>query len=290
MRTAPILRGSASFSAAAECGDLAGLLNALRPVTPRVSSILLPVERGRPSDVLVADAVWIANRFGARLIGLGHSVAAGLPANAFEHEAEHVSARAAAASFKLSTQLVNASCEWVEERGSLTAALGAWAWAADLVMLLTTACDRASAWRDEVRDVLDRTGLPVLVWSLDSGCARLDHVVVIWDETAASQNAARAALPFLGKASTVTLLAPPWRQRLAVREQSLDTLRRGLLSRNIRVHVARLDHHCRRAASAAQVHGLDPDLVVAAMPRSWVHSAVSAVDLHDIRANLLLSG
>ena len=90
----------------------------------------------------------------------------------------------------------------------------------------------------------------------------------------------------------MTLLAPPWwRDRLA-REEGLEAVRRGLLSRNIQPAVVRLDARLSGGQIADHVADMAPDLVVAAMPkpRAFRGPRPNGADLDRLRANLLVVG
>ncbi len=276
---------------ASEISDLDRLLDDRAPVAPRINSILLPIALTRLGDALVQDAVKVANLFGARLIGVAGSAGRGPPAEGAESEAAALLARASAARFAALSRPVNARCQWVEGEGPLPSILSDWAWSADLVMLARPRTALPSAWRAQVRDLLHRARRPILVRAAKKGCSVLDHIVLIWNETAAAEAATHAALPFLGKATTVTLLAPPWRRHRPAREAALDRVRRGLRSRNIIVDVARRDHRSGAAGLSTHLADLDPDLVVAAMPSpwSWRDTGIGAAHLDQLSANLLMT-
>jgi hypothetical protein len=234
---------------------------AAQTFAPRVSSILVPVELTRAGEALIGHAAHVANGFGARLVGVSASWVC--LTEGVEQEAADRVARAARGRFARLSREVNAVCAWNDGNGPLTAALGAWAWAADLVIVSRKRTIGWPLWRLELEEVVARTRCPLLIRDGSVAWSPQDSVVVLWENTAAGRRALTAALPFLARASSVTLLAPPWRQS-AEQERALADAQRGLLSRGISLHVVRRDRGPPAEVILDHIKRLDPGLVTMA--------------------------
>ena len=253
-----------------------------RPATPRFSSILVHAGLTRECAATIKDAAQIANTFGARLVGVSTSSATVELAylRAVEQDAAQRLLEAAGERFARLSSTVHAGFLWKAGEGSRADALAAFGWAADLIILSRQSTDDWDSWRGQLQALVRRVAGPVLVRPQARARVGLEHIVIVWDETRACHRAVNAALPFLGRAASVTLLAPPWRRRRQRQEAALEAVRRGLLTREVLVRLVRLDSGCQHDAVFESVQALEPDLVVMA---AWPHGAPWALrNLTDV--------
>ena len=181
-------------------------------------TILVHVEAEPTPDPRLALAIDVANRFDARLLGVGAEVYA----NAYyggedlysagyviTAELERVDAdlKRAEAKFREAAGEVRAGTEWRSGARFPLAELAADARAADLVV--TSRSNRKYATDYEVTQpgsLVLRIGRPVLVAPPEMARLNAANVLVAWKDTRESRRAVADALPFLQRAEAVDVV------------------------------------------------------------------------------------
>ncbi len=235
-----------------------------RPATPRLASVLVHAGLSNRSDRRVLAAAELANTFGAKLIGVSTPTIRPLIStrSGIENEATERLVAAAGDRFVTLSASVRGGCHWERVNDSPAAALSALAWAADVILVDHAQPDLGHAWIAEVDELLADSGRPVLINTEDRPLSAFERIIVVWDESAACRRATLAALPFLGRAEGITLLAPPWRRGRQREEQQLEDARRGLLMRGLPMVVARLQEWSAPHVLVPHLQAADADLVV----------------------------
>ncbi len=187
-----------------------------------MKKILLPLT-GRPLDRrAVAAAFLVAGRFGSHLHGLcvmpqvevRTSVeSAALPKALIEQlirigQADQVEVVATAQRLfdDARSRHAGVPAAWLQATGPLAETISEEARLADLVVI-AQASDGTNAMGPVIEAALFGSGRPVLLAPLEEPATLGDAVAVAWDGGSAAARAVGAALPFLLKAGTVTILS-----------------------------------------------------------------------------------
>jgi len=269
-------------------------LLALRPATPRLASVLVHAGLSSRSDRRVLAAAELANTFGARLIGVSTPAARPLTSSAsgIENAAIERLLETSGDRFVALSATVRGGFHWERVDASPVAALSAFGWAADLILVDHEEPDPGQAWT-EMDELLGGSGRPVLIRAEDRPLSAFDHIIVVWDESAACRRATLAALPFLGRAEAITLLAPPRRRRREREEQLLEDARRGLLARGLPVVVARLQEWSSPHVLVPHLQAADADLVVMGAVQEhapWRGRGLASAIAAHLRGPVFVSG
>jgi nucleotide-binding universal stress UspA family protein len=186
-------------------------------------TVLVHVESQRNSAPRTALAIDLARQFDASLIG----ITAGLPRlpieiydaglgtvavgpDYTEFDRQHLMAEfgKAEAAFRKAAEGSGLELDWRAVFGPPSSAIVAAAVAADIVVV--GAGDRSllgDLGAASAGDVVLRTGRPVLVAPEDRDSLPLRNILVTWKDSSEAQRAIADALPFMKRASTVTVVA-----------------------------------------------------------------------------------
>jgi hypothetical protein len=216
------------------------------------------------SDRLVIEAAELANQFGAKLIGVSTPAVCRTDRDGSGIHARAIDVLLAAARERFTTlsSSVRGGFLWDQADSSPVEALGAFAWAADLIIVDHQDMVPGRSWSGGMENLLENCGRPVLVRPENPDRGAFDRIVVVWDESVACKHATMTALPFLGRAKDITLLAPPWRRRREREERQIEDVRRGLLARGLPIHVERLEDWTPSHLLLDRLNTMGADLVV----------------------------
>jgi hypothetical protein len=247
------------------------------------------------SDRRVVAAAELANTFGARLIGVSTPAARPLMSGSsgIENEAIERLLETAGDRFVTLSATVRGGFHWERVNASPVEALSSLGWAADLIVVDQAQPDLGHAWTAEIDELLAGSGRPVLIRAEDRPLRTFERIIVVWDESAACRRAAFAALPFLGRAEGITLLAPPWRRRCEREEQQLEDARRGLLTRGLPVVVTRLQEWGAPHVLIPHLQAADADLVVMGAVQEhvpWRGRGLASTIAAHLRGPVLVNG
>jgi nucleotide-binding universal stress UspA family protein len=241
------------------------------------TTLLVAPTLGKPNTRLLEVAGSLADRFGAGVIGVGASRPVysiyrdyPVPAAVFEEDRKQIArqVRVAETEFRTIMACTKQPVEWRARTSTIPLAehLAQEARAADL---LVVGMEKIAAMPDTTRkpdvcDLVMQAGRPVLLVPAAASMSRFERVVVAWKDTREARRAIVDALPFLSKASKVTVIE-------IVPEESLAEARSRLAE-----VVAWLSHHAIVAeakavpsttANAVQLNAiadeLEADLIVA---------------------------
>lgn len=183
------------------------------------ATLLVALTLGQPNTRLLEVAGSLAGRFGAGVIGLGacrpvHAICRDypVPAALFEEDRKQIARQlqAAEAEFRAAMACTRRPVDWRARTSTMPLAerLAQEARAADL---LVVGIEKMAAAPDATRepvvcDLVMQVGRPVLLVPATAPVSRLERVVVAWKDTREARRAIVDALPFLSKASKVTVV------------------------------------------------------------------------------------
>ena len=183
------------------------------------ATLLVNLILGRPNARLLETAGSLADRFSAGVIGLGacrpiHAICHdySVPAVLFEEDRKQIArqAQAAEAEFRAAMTRTRRPVEWRGRTSTLPLAerLAHEARAADLLVVGIGKMEAApDATREpDICDLVMQIGRPVLLVPVAAPASSFERVVVAWKDTREAQRAIVDSLPFLGKASKVTVV------------------------------------------------------------------------------------
>ena len=238
---------------------------------PRYTSVLVHTGGRARDDSLTRDAVFMANAFGARLVGVTtRFVAANL--GEAEEEAAEILVEAAGERFKTAASQVHAGVLWRKIAATPSRALLGLAWAADLLMLdLQRQRDPGGAGAvcaGELETILKRSQRAVLVRTNADRPLALKRALILWDQSAACCRSITSALPLLAKVEYIVIL-PVKQSYLISATQSLSDLERGLKVRNLPVQVVHERACDPDETTDDYVRNFNPDILVMSGRRTW---------------------
>jgi len=220
------------------------------------TSLMVSLTLGRPNERLLDVAARVADKLGAGVIGVAccrpievvcHDYA--VPAGLFEADRKQAAheIRSAEQEFRLAMANLKGWMEWRARTTVLPLAqhLAGEARSADLIMVgLESGEPSLDATREaDIRDLVMRVGRPVLLVPAPAPASSFDHALVAWKDTREAQRAIVDALPFLAKATKVTVV------EIAAGHEAAET--RGRLAEV----VAWLAHHGVKAEAKVMAPG-----------------------------------
>ncbi len=234
---------------------------------PRYSSIL--VHAGAlGDDGLTRDAVFMANAFGARLVGVSTPSIAATDLNIAEEEAVNILIEAAGDRFRAATAQVRAGVVWRKVAATPAQALLSLAWAADLLMVDLQGRSESGVKIEHALPILKKSQRAVLVRTHADCQLALKRVLILWDQSASCCRAIASALPLLSKADYVVIL-PVKQTQLPSPTQSLFDLERGLKVRGLPVQIVHARARDPEETTEDYVRGFGPDVLVMSAHRRW---------------------
>ncbi len=251
---------------------------------PRYGSVLVHAGGGPHGEGLIRDAAFIANAFGASLIGVSTPCTGAADLSATQQEAADVLIEAAGEQFRAATSQVHAGALWRRALAEPWTALSALAWAADLLIL-----DLAEATGGrELTDLMTCTGRAVLVRTRCSRRMALRRALIVWDASAACRRAVAAAMPLLGRVGEIMVL-PTSIGASRDAAKALDELEQGLALRNLPVQISHGRSMDPAESLEDQTLRLEPDvLVMSARSRFGRRSPYALLERHNTYAMLSL--
>ncbi len=235
---------------------------------PRYSSVLVHTGSRSDDDSLTRDAVFLANAFGARLVGVSTPCVGAADLSAAEEEAVNIIVDAAGERFKAAASQVHAGVVWRKVAATPTRALLGLAWAADLLMVDLNGRSEDATRPGELTAILKKSQRAVLVRTHSGRRLALKRALILWDQSAACCRAISAALPLLSKAEYVVIL-PVKQSYLASATQALSDLERGLKIRDLPVQIVH-ERACDPAETTDDyLNGFDPDVLVMSGQSRW---------------------
>ena len=178
-------------------------------------TILVHAEAGDGSDERIKLAAQVAAMFDAKVTGLGvegffpvmTSGYAATDGMVIEAVRERIAADLPLAEqrFKCLTGSVSAGVSWVIGYDYPATEIARHARGADLIVASRPARGSGPAFSAPAADIVLEAGAPVLFTRGDDGTLKADHVLVAWKNTRESRRALADALPFLMRASKVTV-------------------------------------------------------------------------------------
>ena len=233
----------------------------------RYSSILVHAG-GRPQDEgLTRDAVYLANAFGARLLGVSTPCVQAAERSSAEEQASNILINAAGDRFRAASSRVHAGAVWRKVASTPTRALRGLAWAADLI-LVDLCASEGQVEPAELRAILKSIHQPVLVRTDPSRPLVLKRALILWDQSAACCRSILAALPLLSKVEYIVVL-PAKQAYLSSTEQVLGDLEQGLRIRNLPVQVVHERSWGLEETPDDYVRNFDPDVLVMSGRSQW---------------------
>src|SRR5258708_22500012 len=199
-----------------------------RSCTMTYASLMVSVPLGRSNDALLRVTARLAERFQGGVIGVAawrpiQAVCSdyAVPAKLFEEDRKQIATqlKAAEAEFRAALRPRAGHLEWRRRptMSALSVHLAREARSADLVLV---GSDNSPSPLDptrhvDVRDLVMQIGRPVLFVPTAAAVATFDRVLVGWKDTRESQRAIADALPFLARATQVTVAGIATREELA---------------------------------------------------------------------------
>jgi nucleotide-binding universal stress UspA family protein len=205
------------------------------------ATLLVPVEADPEIDHRLALAIDLANRFDARLIGVGAEtwrivagggdLGGGYLAATLAAETERVEGdlERAKVKFQRSAGAVRQGSEWRSAARLPVAEIAGEARAADL--LVTSHSTLLGAGEHNVAApgaLVLQAGRPVLVAPAEADKLEAERIVVAWKDTREARRAVADALPFLKRASAVVLTEVCDHEDAAGAQRRLDYVARAL--------------------------------------------------------------
>ncbi len=179
-------------------------------------TILVHAEAAQASDARVRLAVQVAGMFGSKVIGLaaegffpimtsGYAASDSMVIDAVR---ERIAADLPVAEqrFRTLTAEVDDGVVWITGYDYPAVEIARHARGADLVIAARPPRGCNSAFAAPAADVVLEAGVPVLMAADSEASLRADHVLVAWKNTRESRRALADALPFLMRATKVTVL------------------------------------------------------------------------------------
>lgn len=269
------------------------------------ATLLVNLILGRPNTKLLEVAGSLADRFGAGVIGLGacrpvHAICHDypVPAALFEEDRKQIDrqVRAAEAEFRAAMTKNRRQVEWRGRTSTLPLAdhLAREARAADLLVVGVEKKAAPDATREpDVCDLVMQVGRPVLLVPAAAPASGFERVVVAWKDTREAQRAIVDALPFLTKASKVTVVEIAAEESLAEARSRLTEVVTWLAHHGV---VAQAKAVPSTTANAPQLEAvadeLGADLIVAgaygySRQRKWVLGGITSELLAGDRCALV---
>ncbi len=263
-------------------------------------SLLVHLQLGQPNTGLLRIAGDLAERLGARIIGIAAcqfaqitygdgSASAGLIDQLREETDAEV--RRAEREFRAALGRRAGAIEWrsTVTVGSLSGYLAEEARCADLIVTAIVPGDFLDVSRNtSISDLVMQAGRPVLIVPGTSESLALDRVVVAWNETPESRRAVFDALPLLRLASHVTVVEIASRENAAAAQLHLGDLVAWLKQHGIDADVVVSPSDGNDAARLdAIAHEHSADVVVAG---AYGHSRLREFVLGGVTRDLLLRG
>ncbi len=235
---------------------------------PRYSSILVHAGGRLDDDGLTRDAVFMANAFGARLVGVSTPSVKAVDLTAAEEEAVRILMEADGDRFKAAASQVHAGVVWRKAATTPVRALLGFAWAADLLMVDLQGRSENGARAAELEAILKKSQRAVLVRTHSDCRLALKRALILWDQSAACCRAVASALPLLSKAQHVLVL-PVKQSYLTSATQALSDLEQGLRVRDLPVQVVH-ERACDSDKTADDfVRSFKPDILVMSARNRW---------------------
>jgi nucleotide-binding universal stress UspA family protein len=260
------------------------------------ASLMVSVPLGRSNEALLRVTARLAERFQSGVIGVAacrpiQAVCSdyAVPAKLFEEDRKQIAIqlKAAEAEFRSALQAHARHLEWRPRTtmSALSVHLAREARSADLVL---AGIDNSPSPLDptrhvDARDLVMQIGRPVLFVPTAAAVATFDRVLVGWKDTRESQRAIADALPFLARATQVTVAGIAAQEELAeVRTQLAEVTgwleHHGVAAPRSLAATARGTHANELGALAEE---LGADLIVAgayghSRQRDWVLGGVTS--------------
>ena len=270
------------------------------------ATLLVNLTLGRPNTRLLEVAGSLADRFGAGVIGLGacrpvHAICRDypVPAALFDEDRKQIArqVKAAEGEFRAAMTKTRRPVEWRGRTSTVPLAehLAHEARAADL---LVVGIEKMKAAPDATRepdicDLVMQVGRPVLLVPVAAPASGFERVVVAWKDTREAQRAIVDSLPFLSKASKVTVVEIVAKESLAEARSRLTEIVTWLARHGV---VAEAKAVASTTANALQLDAiadeLGADLIVAgaygySRQRKWVLGGITSELLAGDRCALV---
>ena len=235
---------------------------------PRYRSVLIHAGGRAGDDSLTRDAVFLANAFGARLVGVSTPCVGTADLSAAEEEAVNIIVEAAGERFRTAASQVHAGVIWRKVAATPTRALLGLAWAADLLIVDLNGRSEGATRVKDLTTILKKSQRAILVRTHSARRLALKRALILWDQSAACCRAISAALPLLAKAEYVAIL-PVKQSYLVSATQALSDLERGLKIRDLPVQIVH-ERACDPSETTDDyLNGFDPDVLVMSGRRRW---------------------
>ena len=241
------------------------------------ATLLVNLTLGRPNTRLLEITDGLAEKFDAGVIGFGacrpiHTICRdySVPAALFAEDRKQIArqVQAAEAEFRAAMTRTRRQLEWRGRISTLPLAehLAHEARAADLLVVGIEKMEPApdTTRVPDICDLVMRVGRPVLLVPVAAPASGFERVVVAWKDTCEAQRAIRDSLPFLGKASNVTVVGIAAEESLSEVRSHLTEVVTWLARHGV---VAEVKAVASTMANAPQLHAiaddLEADLIVA---------------------------
>ncbi len=235
---------------------------------PRYSSVLVHAGSRPDDDSLTRDAVFLANAFGARLVGVSTPCVGTADLSAAEEEAVNIIIDAAGERFRTAASQVHAGIVWRKVSATPTRALLGLAWAADLLIVDLNGRSEGGTQADELVEILRKSQQAILVRTHPGRRLALKRALILWDQTPACRRAINAALPLLSKAEYIVVVTAK-QSYLVSAKQALSDLERGLRIRDLPVQLIH-ERACDPAETVDDyINRFDPDVLVMSGRNRW---------------------
>lgn len=241
------------------------------------ATLLVNVTPGRSNACLLEVVAGIARKFDAGVLGIAacrpiHCVSRDypVPAGMFEEDRKQIARHLheAEREFRAAMATIKGRIEWQARTCTepLAVYLANKARSADLIVV---GMDKAEAAADTTRkpdicDLVMQAGRPILLVPTTAAAAAFDRIVVAWKDTREARRAIADALPFLAKATKVTVVAIAAAEAVADAGNSLSEIAAWLAHHGIESATQVLPPSQANARQLKSVAGdLQADLVVA---------------------------
>lgn len=208
-----------------------------RVFTQRLGTVLVHAGSGDESEALIRSAVDVANLFSAKLIGVttAPSIASSAMSDV-EADAVQLVLASGARRFETLSAAVRAGTAWRSAIGSPVSALRGLAMSADLIMINVRQPPSDCRVSATLRTLVTRSQRPVLVRPPRAVPTTFKQVAVLWDGSPACVRALSSAMPFLGSAERVRLIACRGRGLSTAVTASLSDLQTALYLRGVEIN------------------------------------------------------
>ena len=270
------------------------------------ATLLVNLTLGRPNTRLLETAGSLADRFGAGVIGFGACRPVQVicrdypvPAALFEEDRKQITRQVQAAEAEFRAAMIKSKrhVEWRGRTSTLPLAehLAREARAADLLVIgieKTTASPDATREPD-VCDLVMQVGRPVLLVPAAAPVSTFERVLVAWKDAREAQRAIVDSLPFLSKASKVTVIEIIVEESLADARSRLTEIVTWLAHHGIAAEAKAVSSTTANAPQLAAIADeLETDLIVAgaygySRQRKWVLGGITSELLAGDRCALV---